>query len=108
MTDDFVDKLILTTLAFWARQVRRGGCTREQELAILDAISTNGKVLATVEEIAEFYGKSKEDVYGVIKRKYIGRPKRNIAMYSFSQFAQIAPKSWNAGIGLVIDDKTES
>lgn len=96
MKEEFVEELLISTLKFWIKKIRRGDCTREQELAILNAINTESEVYGTVDEIASFYGKTKDDVFGVIKRKYIGKPKRNIAMYSFSKFAEVAPKSWRA------------
>ena len=95
MMEEFADELIYTTLRFWMKKLKRGDCTREQKQAFLDAVDTSGGVYGTIEEIADFYGKTKDDVYGVIKRKYVGKPKRNIVMYSFSQFAKIAPKSWS-------------
>ena len=93
--EEFVDQLLISTLRFWIKKIKRGDCTREQELAILNAINTQAEVYGTLDELADFYGKSKDDVSSVIKRKYIGKPRRNIVMYSFSKFAKIVPKSWH-------------
>lgn len=95
MKEEFVEELLISTLRFWIKKIKRGDCTLEQEKAILDAITKESEVYGTIEEIADFYGKSKEDVYGVIKRKFVGKPKRNIVMYPFNKFAEAAPKSWS-------------
>ena len=92
--EEFVDELLITTLRFWIRKIKRGECTREQQKAILDAIDSVGEVYGTIDEIAEFYGKSKDAVNGVIKRNYMGKPRRNIVLYSFSKFKAAAPRSW--------------
>ena len=94
MKEEYVDQLLISILRFLIRKIKRGDCTREQEVTFLNAITTESEVYGTIEEIADFYGKSKDDVYGVIKRKFVGKPKRNIVMYPFSRFAEVAPKSW--------------
>ena len=94
MTDEFADEIIITTLKFWIKKLRRGDCTAEQKRAVYDALQTAGESYATVDELADFYGKSKDAVNGVIKRRYIGKPRRNVVMYSFSQFSRLIPDSW--------------
>ena len=51
-------------------------------------------IFATADELAELYGKSKDAVHGVIKRKMLQKPKRNITLYNFNAFAKIVPSSW--------------
>ena len=94
--EEFVDEMLVATLRFWIKKIKRGDCTREQQKAILDAIDNEAEVFGTIDEIASFYGKSKDSVSSVIKRNYIGKPKRNIVMYSFSRFRKAAPKTWHA------------
>lgn len=89
--------MLIATLRFWIKKIKRGDCTREQQRAILDAIDSVGEVDGTIEEIAEFYGKSKDAVNGVIKRRYVGKPKRNVVLYSFSKFRKICPPNWRVG-----------
>lgn len=95
--ENFVDEILVATLRFWIKKIRRGECTRDQQKAILDAINSAGGALGTIDEIAEFFGKSKDAVSGVIKRRYVGKPKRNVALYSLSKFMKIAPRSWRVG-----------
>lgn len=95
--EDFVDEMLIATLKFWIRKIKRGDCTREQQKAVLDAIDATGDVFGTIDELADFYGKSKDAVNSVIKRSYVGKPRRNVVLYSFSKFRKIAPKSWHAG-----------
>ncbi len=94
MTDEFADEIIITTLLFWVKKLRRGDCTREQKRAVFEAMQTMGESYATPDELADFFGKSKDAVFSVIKRRYIGKPRRNTVMYSFSQICRIVPDSW--------------
>ena len=106
MKEDLVENAIITTLLFWVKKIKRGDCTREQEKAFLDMIDTHANILGTPKEIADFYGKSKEAAYDVIKRKYVGKPRRNIVMYSFSRFRNVAPKSWKPDGGHINDGES--
>lgn len=93
--EEFVEEMLIDTLLFWIRKIKRGGCTREQQKAVLDAIDMNSDIKATIGELADFYGKSKDAVNSVIKRNYMGKPKRNVVLYSFSKFRKAAPKGWH-------------
>lgn len=93
--EEFVDEMLITTLKFWIKKIRRGDCTREQQKAILDAIDSNCEIYGTADEIADFYKVPKQAVFDLMKRKDVGKPKRNIAMYSFSKLRDKVPKSWN-------------
>lgn len=94
MREELVEEMLITTLKFWIKKIRRGDCTREQELAILKAIDESANIHGSIDELADFYKKPKDAIYGVIKRHYVGKPKRNIVMYSFSKFRDAVPKSW--------------
>ena len=94
MEEDFVNEALVTTLRFWIKKIKRGDCTREQQLAALNALDSVGGIQATIDELADFYGVSKDAVNGVLKRSYIGKPKRNVVLYSFSKFRKIVPKNW--------------
>ena len=94
MEEDLVADILVSTLKFWIKKIRRGDCTIEQEKTILKAIDEAGGTYGTLDEIASFYGKSKDDVSGVIHRNNVGKPKRNIVMYSFSKISKVIPKSW--------------
>lgn len=95
--EEFVDEIMIDTLRFWIKKIKRGDCTREQKKALVDAFDSVGGALGTVDEIADFYGKSKDAVNSVIKRRYVGKPKRNVVLYSFSKFRKICPPSWRVG-----------
>jgi len=97
MMEDFVDDMLVETLMFLAKKVKRGGCTHEQKLAALNAMDSVANIEGTIDELADFYGKSKDAVNSVIKRRYIGKPRRNVVLYSFSKFRQIVPPSWHIG-----------
>jgi hypothetical protein len=41
MKEEFVEEMLITTLRFWIKKIKRGDCTIEQEMAILEAIDSN-------------------------------------------------------------------
>lgn len=60
----------------------------------LKALEDNMEIDGTIADFADFYGKSKDAVNGVIKRNLIEKPKRNIVLYPFHAFRKIIPPSW--------------
>ena len=95
--EEFADELLIETLLFFVKKIKRGGCTHEQKIAAINAIDSVADVHGTIDEIADFYGKSKDAVNSVIKRSYMGKPKRNVVLYSFAKFRDAAPRNWHAG-----------
>lgn len=95
--EEIADEIIITTLKFWIKKVRRGDCTREQKLAVVNAFETIDNADATIDDLAAFYGESKDAVKSLIKRNYIGKPKRNVVLYSFAKFRKIVPNKWRVG-----------
>ena len=52
------------------------------------------EIYGTIGDFAEFYGKSKDAVNSVIKRRMVQKPKRNVVLYPFHIFAKLIPDSW--------------
>lgn len=57
--------------------------------AFMDNLSLSG----TAEDIADYYGRSVQDVRNVVHRKMHAKPQRKVH-YSFNEFREIAPESW--------------
>lgn len=89
-SEDFV----VEALDLLKQKIKNGECTKQQTDAVGDFAVRYLDIFATADELAELYGKSKDAVHGVIKRKMLQKPKRNITLYNFNAFAKIVPSSW--------------
>ena len=58
------------------------------------ALEANLDVYGTIGDIADYFGKSKDAVNGIIKRNVAEKPKRNIVLYRFKAFLKRAPTNW--------------
>lgn len=86
--------IILDVLDFIKEQYKIGGCNKRQTDILYDAALNIVDAYATSDELAKHFGKSVEAVHGVIKRRMIEKPKKNVTLYSFRAFRKIVPKSW--------------
>ena len=89
-------KVILEILDYLRYQVDNDKCTAEELRSIYESTSESLKVSATIEDLAEFYGQSKNNVSNVLSRRPIPRhekPKRKV-YYNFAFFRTLVPKSW--------------
>ena len=89
-------KVILEILDYLRYQVDNDKCTAEELRSIYDMASESLKVSATIDDIAEFYGQSKNNVSNVLSRRPIPakeKPKRRV-YYNFAFFHKIIPNSW--------------
>lgn len=73
---------------------RLDGCTMREVKSVTNALMENMDIDGTLDDFAEFYGKSKDAVSSVIKRRMIEKPKRNVVLYPFHAFRKIVPSSW--------------
>lgn len=89
-----MEQTIIEVLEFCIQKLKNNECTREQLNAASKAVAENLDIYATAKEIARHYGKSTDAVHGVIKRRMIAKPRRNITLYSFKAFQKIVPSSW--------------
>lgn len=86
--------VILEVLDFIKEQYKRGDCTKKQTDVIYDAALNIVDAYATSDELAHHFGKSVEAVHGVIKRRMVEKPKKNLTLYSFRAFRKIVPSGW--------------
>ena len=94
MKEDEIDikEEIRTILRFYDKRLDE--CTMAEAKSTARMLINNMELDGTIDDFAEFYGKSKDAVSGVIKRRMIAKPKRNVVLYPFHKFREIIPESW--------------
>ena len=88
------DKYLSEFLGFMKYKLDHGLCTMEEIEAAEKWAKEQSNISGRVEDFAEFYGKSKDAVFGIIKRNVVEKPKRNVVLYSFRAFSKKVPESW--------------
>jgi hypothetical protein len=89
-------KLLLNILDFLRYKVANDECTAEEIRRFADVAAKELDVLATTEDLAEFYSQPLYNVHNILKRKPIPKdktPKRRVYI-SFNLFSSLIPKSW--------------
>ena len=70
-------------------------CTPEEIDSFADAAKTTLNLRGTMDDFSKFFGKTKDAVSSVIKRRMIEKPMRNVVLYDFNLFRKIVPPSWH-------------
>ena len=89
-------KAVLEIIDSLRYQVVNDKCTAEELRSIYELTSESLKVSATIDDLAEFYGQSKNNVSNVLSRRPLPanqKPKRKV-YYNFAFFRTLIPKSW--------------
>ena len=73
---------------------RLDNCTMSEINSLFKMLVENMEIDGTIDDFASFYGRSKDAVGGVIKRRMIQKPKRNVVLYPFHVFRKLIPSSW--------------
>lgn len=87
-------KILSEILSYYKYKVDNNLCTPEEMDSARKVLQENMKVYGTLDDFASFYGKSKDAVSSVIKRRMIEKPKRNVVLYPFHVFRTLIPDSW--------------
>ena len=87
------EDFVIEILEFSISKIRAGMCTPKQLGRVAQILSEEMNVEASIEEMAEHFGKSKNNVSNVIHRSYVGKPERKV-VYNFAKFLKIIPSSW--------------
>ena len=83
---------------FYKYKIDNDLCTPEEIENAAKLVQQEVGIYASIEDLAKFYGKSKDAVSGVIKRRMFEKPRRNIVLYSFRAFQKYVPDSWRRTI----------
>jgi len=86
--------LLVEILDYYKRKVEKNLCTMEEMEAACKVLQENMEIYGTIGDFADFYGKSKDAVNSVIKRRMIEKPKRNVVLYRFRAFQKLIPPNW--------------
>lgn len=79
---------------FMAFKIRKGGCTMEEIEGAKKVIAEHMPIEAELDDLAEFYGKTKTAVSSQIKRNLFDKPRKNVTLYPFLKVRKILPLSW--------------
>ena len=85
---------LLEYLDFVKFRVEKNGCTKDEIDSWTRLVTENIDAKGTLDDLSEFYGKSKDAVSSVIKRRMIEKPERNVVLYRFNTFQKLVPASW--------------
>ncbi len=86
-------KLIIEFLDFLKYKVENDLLSMEDIDSLVRAIKQDLKIVATIDDLATFYGKPNVIVRGLISRRMIQKPQRRV-YYSFNAFSKIVPEKW--------------
>lgn len=86
-------KIALDYLDYLSFRVRNDALTMEETNAIAKTFIENLTLKGTINDLADYYGQSRENIKVVICRKLLSKPERRV-YYSFNSFREIVPKGW--------------
>ena len=86
-------KLIIEFLDFLKYKVENDLLSMEDIDSLVRAFKQDLKIVATIDDLATFYGKPNVNVRGLISRRMIQKPQRRV-YYSFNAFSKIVPEKW--------------
>ena len=89
-----VQRTLRELLLFGVYKIDNDLCLPDELRSVADAAASKLNINGTLDDLASFYGKSKDAVSSVIKCRMIEKPKRNVVLYPFSAFQKIVPESW--------------
>ena len=89
-------QLLLDVLAMFRYKVDNNECTPEEMRCYSENIVQNLTIDATLDDIANAFGQSKNNVKAVMSRNQFqdSNPPKTKKFYDFINFAKIIPKSW--------------
>lgn len=90
-------QFVLDIIDYLRDEVKNDRCTQEQMQRIADFGKRELHAQGTIDDIAEFYGQSRNNVSNVISRRPIPkdkRPQRRV-LYDMGWIASIVPQSWH-------------
>lgn len=85
---------LIEIFKFGIHKLKNNACTQEEMAGIMRSIEENIPIHAELDDLAEFYGKSKTAVSSQIKRNLYDKPRKNVTLYPFLKVRKILPLSW--------------
>lgn len=95
VTEDNLKKIIYNSLDFIHYQVENDKCTTKELWSLTEFILNRLNAMATVDEIAQFYEQSNNNVRNVLSRRLMPKDaKERVTRYRFGWFLKMMPSSW--------------
>lgn len=94
MKENIITEAFADTLEFLAFKMRNGSATASDIDSLSAILKSDVCVLVTVKELAEYYGKTEDQVRHVIHRKVAKPPVRRV-FYDFLSFQKAVPPKWH-------------
>ena len=85
---------LIEIFRYGIHKLKRNSCTQEEMEGIMRSIEENIPIQAELDDLADFYGKSKTAVSSQIKRNLYDKPRKNVTLYPFLKVRRILPDSW--------------
>lgn len=86
-------RIVLEFLDYLSFKIRNDTLTMEETESLVKTFLDNINLTGTIDDLAGFYGQSRNNVKVVINRNLIPKPKRRV-FYSFNAFRKIVPRRW--------------
>lgn len=89
-------KYVSDILDYLKYQLEHDQCTMEQMQRIADFAKAELNAKGTIDDLAEFYGQSRNNVSNILSRRMIPKskkPQRRV-LYDFGWFRSVVPESW--------------
>ena len=93
MREQAMRDVLCDCLAFVGNKIKDGTVTIEDVRSMFETVMSSTGAMASIKEIARYYGKSEVNVRSVIKRRVLGKPVRRV-YYNFSEVCRKVPESW--------------
>lgn len=81
-------------LGYYKYKVDNNLCTMAEIQSATKALESEMDIYGTIGDFADYFGKSKDAVNGIIKRNIAEKPKRNVVLYRFKSFLRRTPDNW--------------
>lgn len=93
--NNIAKRIVLEFLEFIKYKVENDKLSMRDVKAVARMFEENLTMTATLDELSDYYGKNKEAVRSVIKRRMFQKPIRNVVLYPFHVFRKLVPSSWH-------------
>ena len=90
---EVIKDLLCEFLDFIKQRIETDSLTLEEQQALLRLLEESIPVYATAEDLAKYYGKSKDAVHLIVHRRLLSKPKRRV-LYNFKEFRKVIPDKW--------------
>lgn len=93
--DGNIKKVLLAALDFFRAQVENDACSLDEMRSMLEVIVRDIRVMASAEELSDFFGQSASNVRNVLSRRIIPAHSRERVMrYDMRHVLRIIPERW--------------